>query len=324
VLSADEEYFSYTDVPAEWIPIESLGASLSPRAHGVDHAYARMIAETEGELDPIVVHRDSMSVIDGMHRIRVAELRGEQKIAARFFDGSAEDAFVVAVRLNVWHGRTLTLNERRAAALRIISTHAHWSDRAIAEQVGLSAKTVGKLRQGLGTDHIRPAVRIGQDGRSRPDSTVEGRQRAASILNANPHMPLRELSRQSGLSVGTARNVRERLRLDQDPVPERLRVHSAPAEARTDLRYETGNPLQAETGALVRKLAQDPSLRYTDDGRTLLRVLLATEMERSRWEEIIRMIPAHCAAPVRAIMLKRSADWRYLAGLALVGEEPEG
>jgi hypothetical protein len=283
-----------------------------------------MLAETEGELGPIVVHRDSMGVIDGAHRIRAAELRGEQRVAARFFDGSAEDAFVVAVRLNVRHGRTLTLNERKAAALRIVSTHPHWSDRAIAEQAGLSAKTVGKLRQGLGADHVRPLVRIGQDGRSRPASTVEGRRRAASILETNPHLPLRELSRRSGLSVGTARNVRERLRLDQDPVPERLRGHSAPAEARTDLRHETGYLLQAETGVLVHKLARDPSLRYTDDGRTLLRVLLATEMERSRWEEILRVIPAHCAAPVQAIMLKRSADWRYFAGLALVGEEPGG
>jgi hypothetical protein len=38
-----------------------------------------------------------MCVMDGVHRVRAARLRGERSIEAVFFDGDAEAAFVQAV-----------------------------------------------------------------------------------------------------------------------------------------------------------------------------------------------------------------------------------
>jgi len=88
-----------------------------------------------------------MGIIDGVHRVQAAILRGQKEIDAEFVDGSSEDAFVLAVRVNVDHGLPLSLADRKAAAERILDTHPDWSDRAIAAAVGLSHKTVGAIRR---------------------------------------------------------------------------------------------------------------------------------------------------------------------------------
>ncbi len=43
-------------------------------------AHARSLAQTEADLPPIVVHRTTTRVIDGMHRLTAAGLRGEREI----------------------------------------------------------------------------------------------------------------------------------------------------------------------------------------------------------------------------------------------------
>src|SRR5690606_38174012 len=70
-----------------------------------------------------------------------------------------------------------------------------------------------------------------------------------------------------------------------------------------------------ETASVVRKLARDPSMRATESGRLLLRMLLATEMDPAQWEEIAEAIPAHCVPLIRTVMLKRCEDWRKLASM---------
>lgn len=97
-----------------------------------------------------------MRIIDGAHRVRAAQLRGRSHIEARFFDGSAADAFVLAVESNISHGLALTLAERSAAAERILASHPHWSDRAIASSTGLSAHTVASLRRTAPDAQPRP------------------------------------------------------------------------------------------------------------------------------------------------------------------------
>jgi len=70
-----------------------------------------------------------------------------------------------------------------------------------------------------------------------------------------------------------------------------------------------------ETAALVRQLTRDPSLRATETGRQLLRLLLATELENARWKEIAAVIPTHCLPIVRAVALKRSEEWQKMASM---------
>jgi ParB-like chromosome segregation protein Spo0J len=306
---------------------------LSPRERQEDPAHVRLLAETDSSADPLLVHRTTMRVIDGVHRLRAAAMRGRTEITVQFFEGNEADAFVLSVQLNIRHGLPLTLDERKAATQRIIGSHPHWSDRAIAERTGLSAKTVGKVRRRASGDVPHPTSRLGRDGRARPNSSAEGRRNAAAVLAANPEISLRELSRKTGLSVGTVRDVRERLDRGQDPIPKRLRGAKSDAEkggtvvvtgpqamtvpARTEARAPRAEAGVAviETASVVRKLARDPSLRATESGRALLRMLLATEMDRAQWDEIAEAIPAHCVPLVRAVVLKRCEDWRKLASV---------
>jgi len=170
------------DLPREIVAIHDLVLSGSPRVHPEDPRHIRMLAEVENSTDPILVHRSTMRVIDGAHRLLAARLNGRTDVTVQFFDGSDADAFVLSVQLNVRHGLPLTLSERKAAAQRIIGSHPHWSDGAIAERTGLSAKTVGKVRRRTGGDGQQPGSRLGLDGRARPVSSVEGRRRAADLL----------------------------------------------------------------------------------------------------------------------------------------------
>ncbi|MEE3922534.1 ParB/RepB/Spo0J family partition protein [Micromonospora sp. BRA006-A] len=126
------------------LPIACLRAADSPRLAGEDDLHAQTLAETDAPLPPILVHRGTMRVIDGMHRLRAAVLRGETQIAARLFDGTVEAAFVLAVQANVTHGLPLSLADREAAAQRILRSHPHWSDRAVATAAGLRGEDRGE------------------------------------------------------------------------------------------------------------------------------------------------------------------------------------
>ncbi|HEY1620466.1 MAG TPA: ParB/RepB/Spo0J family partition protein, partial [Streptosporangiaceae bacterium] len=126
---------------ADQVPVAALLVGDSPRLQGESNEHIRMLAATDAQLPPILVHRPTMQVVDGMHRLRAALLRGQPTISVRFLDGSAEDAFISAVQANIEHGLPLTLADREAAADRIIATHPWRSDRWIATVTGLAAST---------------------------------------------------------------------------------------------------------------------------------------------------------------------------------------
>ena len=172
--------------PVEDVPLASIRNSFTPRKTKVNEHHAGVLAQSPLPLPPIVIHRASMRVIDGVHRLRATELRGQNTIAAKFFDGDDAEAFALAVHLNVTHGLPLTLSERKAAAQKIVESHPHWSDRSIGLIAGVSNKTVGKLR-GCATEEVpQLSPRLGRDGKTRPVSPVVGRRRAAEFLSMNP------------------------------------------------------------------------------------------------------------------------------------------
>lgn len=58
-----------------------------------------------GSLRPVViVQHSTMGIIDGVHRLCAAELRGGKYIETKFFYGDDIDAFVLAVKANIAHG----------------------------------------------------------------------------------------------------------------------------------------------------------------------------------------------------------------------------
>jgi ParB-like chromosome segregation protein Spo0J len=303
----------------ELVPLVDLVLADSPRLSGENFEHARELAGSGADLPPILVHRDNLKVIDGHHRVRAARLRGVDRIAAHYFDGDEQDAFVLAVQSNLTGGLPLTLAERTNAAARITGTHAHWSDRAIATATGLSHKTVAAIRRrACGQGGVQSPARVGRDGRVRPLSTATARRAAGALIAEKPDVSLREIARTTGLSIGTARDVRARVRRGEDPVLPRQRakaparpVPQAPAAA-ADAGAATGRPA-GDLSAVLCELRRDPSLRFTEGGRMLLRLLDAHTLDPASWVRLIGIVPPHWNHVIATIARGHADAWRGFA-----------
>ncbi|BBA96379.1 putative ParB domain protein nuclease [Actinacidiphila reveromycinica] len=206
-------------LPAQRLPVRALSPELRLRRGGVDTAHVQLLADVSGHapLPPILVRRNGWGVIDGLHRLEAAKLRGDRDIAARFVECSDAEALVLAMRANSAHGLPLSRADRLAGAERVLTAHPDWSDRAIAGISGLSGKTVAALRGRTAGEAAADGKRLGADGRLRSVVSGEGRRRAAAYLQAHPDATLREVARETDVSVGTVHDVRTRLRRGISP-----------------------------------------------------------------------------------------------------------
>lgn len=296
----------------ECVPIASLRPGHSPRIGGEDPDHVRALAENEDGLPPIVVHRPTMRIIDGMHRLRAAQLRGRDKIEAQFFDGTENEAFLLAVRANIAHGLPLSLADRKGAARSLLDKYPEWSDRMIAAKTGLASKTVGAMR-----DDGKEA-RVGRDGRVRPVSATEGRQIASEMMRRNPWLSLRKVAKAAGVSPETARDVRRRLSRGEDPVLPRprsrgRREHQVPAERDHQVAADVADPPTSDLQAAVRQLRTDPSLRLSETGRALLQILSANSVIGHRFDAILDNVPEHCRDTVAKAAEECVQVWRTVA-----------
>ncbi|MFD8882955.1 ParB N-terminal domain-containing protein [Streptomyces erythrochromogenes] len=293
------------------VPVGALLAADSPRTVPVDESHAQALANSGRTLPPLLVHRPTMRIIDGTHRLRAAVLRGRDTVGVTYFDGSAEDAFVLSVEANISHGLPLTQAERTGAALRILRSHPDWSDRGIAGRTGLAAKTVAALRRREAPEH-EPPGRVGRDGRIRPADPARGREAAARLLAGRPTASLRQIAREAGIAPSTVRDVRRRIGEGEDPVPAgQRRSGSAPSPpARpADRGRARGQPLPA----LVTGLCKDPLLRLSEAGRLLLRMLdLQVSALRQR-ERIVAAVPPYRAETAAAAAAQCARDWQELS-----------
>jgi hypothetical protein len=261
-----------------------------------------------------------MRVIDGMHRLRAARLRGHATVEVHFFDGDEDESFVAAVKANVAHGLPLTLADRKAAAARIVGSQPQRSDRWIGQVTGLAAGTVGAIRRQMSPPAREGAARLGRDGRVRPLEVTEGRRKAQEEIRNHPNASLREIARTAGVSPATAKDVRDRMRRGEDPIPRRRAARAV----RTD---DTGQPdndrddCQGPASARnlawsLRQLGRDPSVRYTESGRALLRWL---EAHVSGWGQVaglLDVMPPHCGYLIADIARKCAGEWQELTTAA--------
>lgn len=298
------------------VPVSQLQPADSPRLAGLSDEHTQVLAAIDGTLPPILVHRPTMRVIDGMHRLRVAIMRGERTIAVEFFDGSEVDAFLHAVRANVEHGLPLTRADREAAVVRILASHAQLSDRAIADIAGVSAPTVGAIRRRTTGDGRRVTARIGRDGRARPLNTAEGRRKASEVIQDRPDASLREVADEAGISLATVRDVRQRMHRGEDPVPTRYAVSRRKAEPGPGGRAREQTNSRSETpshGPAVEGLRRDPSLRFNRNGRALLQWLGIHSIRPEDLSEFADSIPAHCVKTVAELARGSAEMWIHLS-----------
>jgi ParB-like chromosome segregation protein Spo0J len=301
------------------IPISSLRPADSPRLAGENGEHVRLMAESSAAFPPVLVHRPTMRVIDGMHRLRAAKLRGHDTIEVQFLEGDEEDIFVIAVQANVAHGLPLSLAERKAAAERIVGSHPQWSDRLIASATGLSHKTVSAVRRRASGGNPQLHARTGHDGRIRPLSSAEGRRMAAEMIRSGLAVSLRQIAKEAGISTGTVRDVQARLMDGQDPVPTQRRrpvPREAPAAASGAGRRD-GKPARPEAAtdvmAILKRLRNDPALRFREAGRVIVRCLHACTAGINEVGQLIEQVPAHQKTAIASLARANAERWRDLA-----------
>jgi hypothetical protein len=295
------------------VPLDRLLPGDSPRQEGENDQHIQMLAEVASDLPPILVHRQTMRVIDGIHRLAAARLQGEKLIGVRFFDGSEKDAFVLGVQANIMHGLPLSMADRRAAAARILSSHPNWSDRAVAEVAGLSPQAVASLRAASGGHPAQAPARRGRDGRTRPVDGAEGRMRVCELITSMPQISLRELARQAGVSPATARDVRMRIERGDDPVPPaQRRVNGKRVSAARNGRLTEG-AAESDVASLLRGLQTDPALRFSESGRTLLRWVSTHAVRPGELAAIGGIVPAHCAFVLARLARHLATEWEQFA-----------
>lgn len=297
------------------VPIPSLLPGDSPRLAGENPEHVQMLAAMK-DLPPILVHRSTMRVIDGMHRLRAARLRGDETISVKFFEGDEKEVFLLSVQANIKHGLPLSLADREAAANRVLAIYQQWSDRAVAAATGLSPTTVSAIRQ---RSFVPAERRMGRDGRVRPVDGSAGRRRASEVIAMKPDAPLRVIAREAGVSVGTAQGVRERLRAGQDPVLDSQRgaaKERGPSvdDAEESQRHGTGNARQSTDWRSVRdNLSRDPAVRYAENGRAFVRWIDGHMVEPVEWRGLIDAVPPHWQNSVAELARSCAGAWLELA-----------
>jgi ParB-like chromosome segregation protein Spo0J len=329
------------------VAIDELHKGESPRSGGIDSAHVTRLAELSTPLPPILVDRRTMRIVDGTHRLLAALLRGQSTIAVEFFDGKPEDAFLRAVEANAVHGLPLSAADRRAAAEKIIDSHPHMSDRAIALAVGMGTRSIATIRRSTEAGRQLNA-RVGRDGRVRPVNGDEGRLRAVEVLTQRPDASLREVARIAGISPATVSDVRKRLAAGESAVlAGRKPVSAAPppppadppepgslvgrtmgsaddlltadapeygADAQPQSRPKPSARIEAVDPTMVlEKLWRDPSIRQKEEGRHLLQLLRQNTLDLSKWTNLLEAVPAHWEAAVAELARQYADMWHGFA-----------
>ena len=330
------------------VAIDELHKGESPRSGGIDSAHVTRLAELSTPLPPILVDRRTMRVVDGTHRLLAALLRGQSTIAVEFFDGKPEDAFLRAVEANAVHGLPLSATDRRVAAEKIIDSHPHMSDRAIALAVGMGTRSIATIRRRSTEAGQQLNARVGRDGRVRPVNGDEGRLRAVEVLTQRPDASLREVARIAGISPATVSDVRKRLAAGESAVlPNRKPVPAATppspadppepgslvgrtmgsaddlltgdereygAEVQPHPRLKPSARIEAVDPTMVlEKLWRDPSIRQKEEGRHLLRLLRQNALDLSKWTDLLEAVPAHWGAVVAELVRQHADMWQRFA-----------
>ena len=316
-------------LPERTVPISTLapGPYLRQGGTNIGHVQLLLGAAASAELPPILVQARCSRVIDGMHRLAAAKLRGDYSISARFLDCTDEEALILAIQSNTLHGLPLSKADRISGAKRVLDAHPDWSDRAIARIAGLSAKTIASLRN-RSTGATLNGKRLGRDGKRRPVAAGEGRRRAAEYILAHPDAPLRQVAREADVSLGTVHDVRARIRRGKDPERDGGRVPAPHIAERTGIAVSgrgqgaaRSTPLPDKRhnnsplawAAISAKLANDPTIRYTEGGKEFLRWMSLRATHAEEWREFIDAIPLHWLGTIVPIAEGLSEEWSQFA-----------
>jgi len=300
------------------VSVDALSAALSPRLDGVNPDHVRVLFEIKSQLPPILVNRSTMQITDGMHRVAAARMRGDDTIRVRLFDGSDREAFALAVKSNIAHGLPLTHADRVAAAAEIVRLYPDWSDRAVAATAGLSATTVADIRRRtVGPGRLAETQkRVGLDGRLRPVDPGAGRERIRCMIRDWPNASLRQLARKAGVSPNTVRGIKKQMQeAESEAVPQREEPQCRPEHVVIPPTVDVVIPPTVDS--VLRQLSQDPSVRFTESGRTAVRWFFARVVRPGEWKRVVDGLPTHTAFSLAEVARTCASEWESLAQILM-------
>jgi len=100
---------------------------------------------------PAVVVNREMILIDGFHRLEAAKRRGDEEIEVEVWDTEGDDPLALAAKLNVTHGKRLTVLEL-AERIKLLIEQKGWSHRRAGKYFNKS--------QPWTTDHVSIAKNL--------------------------------------------------------------------------------------------------------------------------------------------------------------------
>jgi hypothetical protein len=153
------------------------------------------------------------------------------------------------------------------------------------------------------------------------------------MIACRPEASLREIAQAAGISPGTVRDVRDRMRRGDDPIPlnqrgisRRTGPDQRPAQdQRTGPDQRTGHDERTgpdqrpaavprrDPASILRNLRKDPSLRFSESGRALLRWLDMRAMGPDGSRQLIDTIPPHCTYIIADLARATAEDWLQFA-----------
>jgi hypothetical protein len=147
-------------------------------------------------------------------------------------------------------------------------------------------------------------------------STLDGRLRASEILSARPDTSLREVAAEAGVSLGTAHDVRNRMRRGDHPVPERQRTHEDRVPSgcrRRGLPHRRRREEPVPWSSIRPRLIKDPAIRYATSGQDLLRWLDSHAISGQSWQGLVDVIPPHWTDAIAGVAHSCGDQWYELA-----------
>jgi len=136
----------------------------------LDEFTVERYTEAWSRLPPITVYEvdGRWLIADGFHRHAAAVSLNKRTIRAEIIEGTQEEALDFVASVNLFHGFPLTRAERRRAVDVKLRLHYDWSDRRLAEELGVSRELVAKTRKSLvdGNQIPNNFERIGADGKT--------------------------------------------------------------------------------------------------------------------------------------------------------------
>lgn len=142
---------------------------------------------------PVIVFFDGSNywLVDGFHRYFATKSNGFVSIEAEVKEGTQRDAQLQSMTANSkQHGKPATAKDKRRSIIRMLkdAEWSKWSNTKIAEWIGVSHVTVGRLKISLGEEKKEETKYINKHGKEATMKTgnIGGKPKANPVVTPPP------------------------------------------------------------------------------------------------------------------------------------------